>query len=250
MTKRTFRRTPFWRASVLAAGLGAWALAAPVLAVAAPRSGAPAVSVAANPGVPRAGLCCDIAAVRSYLETKYGASFVTFEVIRVAEGIVTARFEWHEKWAGGMAILAVDGQGRVRFSYDIPSPPDAPTVCAIRAVRLRQSDRPMVMAVGRTHAGNGMLYMYEVFQGVVRLVIETRAVANWPTARFDQPIADVIISDVDADGCDDMLVTAPMTVEPETNPRRERYLRFFKGTRWGLEEDRARARGTKWFGVD
>lgn len=185
--------------------------------------------------------------VRRYVEEKYQEKMVSLCIVPIAPGIIAARFDWQADWWGGMAILGVDERNRVKFSYDIPESPDAPTIIELRSVRLRQCERPVVLAIGRTHMGNGMLYLYELFPGRARLILSTRAVGNFPEARFTKRVADLIFSDVDKDGCDDLLVTVPVELDGPQGKRRTRYQRFFRGTTWGFREDTGKAHATECF---
>jgi hypothetical protein len=142
---------------------------------------------------------------KEVLERKYEAQLERLEVVSFSPTTRVLWFDWQRSWWGGLNVIEIAADGRPQLWYDIPDEPTAQSIERVRVVTL--SGEKYLEVIDCTHMGNGMLYLYEIRAGVVRLKLRVRVIANL-SVRFAPRLANVAYRDLDQDGDDDVVVEA------------------------------------------
>lgn len=185
---------------------------------------------------------------RDILELKYDAPIKSLEIISFSPTTKVLWFDWERRWWGSLNVIETTDDGKPVYWYDIPQPPSAQSIENIRVVTF--SDRQYLEVIDCTHMGNGMLYLYEVRAGVVRLKLKARVITNLLGVGFEPRIARVEYRDLDGDGFDDIILRAEWidSREPDDSETRSGgYKRVFYYRNGSFQEDRSQRQGREAF---
>jgi hypothetical protein len=153
---------------------------------------------------------------KEVLELKYAAQLERLEVVSFSPTTKVLWFDWERNWWGRLNVVEIVANGRLFYWYDIPDAPTAQSIERVRVVTL--SGQKYLEVIDCTHMGNGMLYLYEIRAGVVRLKLRVRVIANL-SVRFAPRLANVAYRDLNQDGDDDVVVKASCVEGQEIDGR-------------------------------
>lgn len=182
--------------------------------------------------------------LRNYLVEKFATDVEVVSLCRVRPGVFAARYDTQADWFGSFVVFQTDASGTIRFTYDVSPLPDEQSVFSVRVRRLKGFETPLIFVMGRTHMGNGCLYVYQLYPGQAICLMKARVFARLGDLCFDRHPARLTIADVNQDGIDDIEITATL-IEHSTGARHS-YRRLFQGFRSGFSENRSAARGLPW----
>jgi hypothetical protein len=147
-------------------------------------------------------------AVRQWQQLKNpDAPLVRLEVVEIDAriGLFAAIFDWEERWWGGACFVRVASGGNEIHELEEPT---EQSLLSIRAFSLRGHVHPCVEILGKTHMGNGSLYLYELTAEKPRLLLETACidfhVSDWEV--LENGALERSYIDLNLDGADDVLL--------------------------------------------
>lgn len=142
------------------------------------------------------------------------AQLVRLEVVTIdaQTGWFAALYDWQEGWWGGVCFLRASGQ---RLDFFELTEPTEQSMHTIRTVNLRGFPLPVVEVLGKTHMGNGSLYLYELHEEKPRLLLDTCAVDfHQDLDVLSNGVLERAYCDINVDGFDDLLLTGVAQVSP------------------------------------
>lgn len=151
------------------------------------------------------GACARVESYKDILERKYDAPLERLDVISFSPTTKVLWFDWQRKWWGSLNVIETTQDGKPLYWYDFLDAPTAQSIESVRVVTL--SGQKYLEVIDCTHMGNGMLYLYEIRPGFVRLKVKVRVIANL-SVHFEPRVANVSYRDLDQDGDDDVVVDA------------------------------------------
>lgn len=93
-----------------------------------------------------------------------------------------AQIEWEKDWWEELKIGRVEDKSIQWFRVD--EPPSEQAILSARFIDLNDFSNPLVEVYGLTHVGHGFLYIYEIYNGELRLLLKTPAVDYNPDIRW------------------------------------------------------------------
>lgn len=116
-------------------------------------------------------------ALRQWNAAKYPEDpFERVEVVRVDAtlGWFAAIYDWDDRWWGSACFMRIQ-DGRIAALEEIPDLTEQ-SMYSIRPVTLQGFETPVVEILGKTHMGNGSIYLFELTSGKPHLMLKTCAV--------------------------------------------------------------------------
>lgn len=165
------------------------------------------------------------------------AQLVRLEVVTidVQTGWFAALYDWQEGWWGGVCFLRASGQQLDFFELTEPSEQSMHT---IRTVNLRGFPLPVVEVLGKTHMGNGSLYLFELEDGKPHLMLKTRAVDfNHGWEVLVNGLLERDYRDLNNDGFDDLVLTGTALLREQVREVDDGGTEYFvEGPTWPEKE--------------
>ena len=116
-------------------------------------------------------------AVRDWHRRLDPEPLVRVEITPIAEhpGLFAARCDFESDWWGFFGVYHLT-DGRVDWQAGTTDEPDEQSIHRVRTLRLPNVGGPVIEVLGKTHRGNGYLYLYELRGRQLSLLLKTRAV--------------------------------------------------------------------------
>ena len=89
--------------------------------------------------------------------------------------LCVARCDFDKDWCGTFGCYGV-ADGRIVWEARPDVAPTEQSILSVRAFRIPQCKGPVIEVYGMTHCGNGSLYLYELMDRRLVLLLRTRAV--------------------------------------------------------------------------
>lgn len=176
----------------------------------------------------------------------------TIEVFPVpdAPDLCLAICDREHRWWGFFGLYELQ-EGRVAWQAECEIEPGEQSVHRVRGLKLSGFTRPIVEAYGETHMGNGNLYLYELRNQSLVLLLKTRAVdSHWGDGEtFQDGRLMSEYPDLNGDGFSDLLLNGEVEERTELLENVVAAKRHSqKGFLWNastgkFEEDRSRRIG-------
>jgi hypothetical protein len=110
-------------------------------------------------------------------------------------------------WWGYFGVYHLT-DGRVDWQAEAADQPDEQSIHRIRTLRLPNVAGPVIEVLGKTHLGNGSLYLYELRGRRLSLLLKTKAVDfNADVEKFRDGVLHVEYRDENGDGADDVVLS-------------------------------------------
>ena len=150
-----------------------------------------------------------------------------------------AIIEWEKNWREELKIGALEN-GMKWLKTE--NPPVEQSILSARFIDLDGFQRPIIEVYGKTHMGNGSLYLYEIKDDALFLIFKTVAVDFYDESKWDpenyqkygystcgQIYEDgklsVAYSDMNKDGMSDVVLTGKINVVCEGKTRTENFIK-------------------------
>jgi len=111
-------------------------------------------------------------AIRAW--TKEPLVHVDARDVRDVPGLVVARCDTQEGWWGFFGCYGLK-DGAVAWQATVDEEPTEQSIFSVRGWKSDIVGAPLIQVIGRTHMGNGSLYVYELRDRALRTVLRTRA---------------------------------------------------------------------------
>jgi hypothetical protein len=156
-----------------------------------------------------------IAAWNRKSETAELVEITTFPVAGRPD-LVGAICDYEREWWGFMTVYATE-DGSIAWQAECENQPGEQSVRTLRSVALKGFSNPVIEVLGETHMGNGDLYLYELQERKLVLILETRAVDDHSGDRyyFKGGRLERAYRDIDLDGFDDLDLTGTVVDQGE-----------------------------------
>ncbi|MCE9582459.1 MAG: hypothetical protein K8T20_08205 [Planctomycetes bacterium] len=130
--------------------------------------------------------------------------------------LVGAICDYDPGWFGFMAVYGLEN-GAVAWQASCEVQPGEQSVHSMRSVVLKRFANPVFEVFGKTHMGNGDLYLYELRDRKLVLILETRAVDYHTGDRyfFKDGLLSPRYRDINLDGFDDLELTGTVVDQGE-----------------------------------
>ena len=180
-----------------------------------------------SPRVPDDTLSLLRQAIRQRLAGALDVTLERVELSRFEEDadLYVALFDWQARWWGDFVVFcAADGELRWTAVVSEEDEPAANYGVSARGFRLPGFPDPLVEVFWSSHMGNGSLYLYEVRDRSLHLLLETTAVDNhWggDGCIFRGGTLSASYQDVDGDGLSDLTLSGFMdrlTLDADGDP--------------------------------
>jgi hypothetical protein len=121
--------------------------------------------------------------------------------------LVTAICDYQDGWWGFFGVYRLSS-GRVRWQAAVDVEPDEQSIHSIRGLQLQGFRNPIIEVFGKTHMGNGNLYLYELRDRTLVLLLTTRAVDfHWSDgSTFRTGLLNTGYPDLNGDGFSDVVL--------------------------------------------
>src|SRR5262245_28355230 len=124
--------------------------------------------------------------------------------------------DYQEDWSGFFGIYHLT-DGAVDWEASAEVIPGEQSIYKLRVLNLPGFSRPIIEVFGRTHMGNGSLYLYELREQRLVLLLQTKAVDfNANPLQFHNGCLEPTYRDLDADGSPDLILTGTIEDWGET----------------------------------
>jgi len=176
----------------------------------------------------------------------------TIEVFPVpnAPELCLAICDSNPRWEGFFGVYGLS-EGRVVWQAKCEVQPTEQSVRWLRGLKLAGFTRPIIEVYGQTHMGNGYLYLYELRNQTLVLLLKTRAVdahvgGDGETFQGERLMAEY--SDLNGDGFADLLLSGEVQEQSDVGDVIVAKHACQKGFLWNIstgkfEEDRSRRIG-------
>jgi hypothetical protein len=152
-------------------------------------------------------------AVRAWHHRLDSESLVRVEITPVAghPDVVAALCDFELDWWGYFGVYHLT-DGRVDWQAQATHVPGEHSILRVRTLQLPSVAGPVIEVLGKTHLGNGNLYLYELRERRLILLLETRAVDfHWADGEtFRDGHLEPDYRDVNGDGLIDVVLSGEL----------------------------------------